>query len=363
MLTFSKYLTRSKSHANIQNPALSSTYAFPPAPQRNMIPGYTGSQSSLSKVRSWIDNCLANHGCCGTGDEVELPARVIDVSASPVKLINSGNMTGRYTCLSHRWGPSTIATARATIDDLKREIPWDSLPSTFQHAILFTRQLGLDYIWIDSLCIIQDDNSDKDSEISQMDMIYTHAYLTVAATRCQNGNEGLYTTINQAPIRHLPDDWTLNFGHYHHTPVRTKRFTSMQFGSPAISNAFGRHQNSRGTAIVYARPFINHISHPEEYMKESVSFPLLQRGWVFQEWSLSPRVLHFTNQELVWECMEATKCECSNALPSWKQEFRRDLRYNGSLRSWHLMVSIYHELDLTYPLDRLPALSGLEKMF
>lgn len=119
----------------------------------------------------------------------------------------------------------------------------------------------------------------------------------------------------------------------------------------------------RFNPLVYARPLIPHFSHPERSVLKSANFPLLQRGWVFQEWMLPHRVLHFTTQELVWECRETTACKCSDTFPSWKEEFTSMLKEGRDLETWQSTVSMYHNLDLTYSSDRLRALSGMAKMF
>lgn len=70
---------------------------------------------------------------------------------------------------------------------MRAYIPWDKLPSTFQDAITVTRRLGIAYIWIDSLCIVQDDAQDWEREAAKMALIFESAYLTIAATAAPNG--------------------------------------------------------------------------------------------------------------------------------------------------------------------------------
>jgi hypothetical protein len=110
-----------------------------------------------------------------------------------VKLIEPEGVTGKYFCLSHCWGPEQIiTTTRTNLQAHKREIPLNSLPKTFRDAVLLTKRFGIAYIWIDSLCIVQDDNNDWKIESAKMERIYREAQLTIAATRSSSGAGGLY---------------------------------------------------------------------------------------------------------------------------------------------------------------------------
>lgn len=62
------------------------------------------------------------------------------------------------------------------------------LPPLFQDAIIITRQLGLRYLWIDSLCIIQDSLRDWETEAAKMASIYQNSYVTISATDASNGS-------------------------------------------------------------------------------------------------------------------------------------------------------------------------------
>lgn len=71
-------------------------------------------------------------------------------------------------------------------------IDWDDLPRTFQDAVITTRAIGIQYLWIDSLCIIQDDLGDWRQESSKMAEVYTNAWLTIAASYARDSTEGLF---------------------------------------------------------------------------------------------------------------------------------------------------------------------------
>jgi hypothetical protein len=120
----------------------------------------------------FVKNCVEKHGgLCRESSDTKLPLRVIDVGDlssrnkpnDSVKLCETHEETGKYVCLSHCWGNAQLVkTLTNNIEGMKRGIALASLPKTFQDAVLMTRRLGIRYLWIDSLCIIQDDGDDWD---------------------------------------------------------------------------------------------------------------------------------------------------------------------------------------------------------
>ncbi|CAG5174570.1 uncharacterized protein ALTATR162_LOCUS7815 [Alternaria atra] len=162
-------------------------------------------------------------------------------------------------------------------------IPWDELPKTFQEAILVTRELGLNYLWIDSLCIIQDSKADWQLESAEMAGIYQSAFLTLAATSSPDSNGGLW--------------------------VRS------QSNTLTYAKVILRHDGKDYPVYVKERP-VHWPAATETYVNQT--FPLLTQGWVYQERLLSPRFLHFGKDELVWECLEESVCECGGySLDHW----------------------------------------------
>lgn len=125
-------------------------------PSFRAAPVDTRSTRSLQTAQHWIKCCDEEHGCMKETHSV-LPRRVLDVRHGGVRLYESGteNHEARYACLSYCWGVDTrsmLRTTRSTLEARKAGIVWDHLPSTMQDAVLFTRRLGLDYLWIDALC-------------------------------------------------------------------------------------------------------------------------------------------------------------------------------------------------------------------
>jgi hypothetical protein len=220
---------------------------------RRIPPLDTSSEASFQFALSCIRECTRKHADCGSDLKRPLPTRVLFVGTteSPtLYLYESTGQSSRYVCLSHCWGePSKtspmLQTTTKTVDSFKTQIPWSSLPKTFRDAIYFIRRLGIEYIWIDSLCIIQNDGEDKAREIGQMASVYSNAFLTIAATSASSSLEGLFSTTSSSHIaEELP------------RPVWDPE--SSDYGP------------------LYARRGIPHTWDPNP------DFPLLKRGWVFQ---------------------------------------------------------------------------------
>ncbi|KAF2660545.1 HET-domain-containing protein, partial [Lophiostoma macrostomum CBS 122681] len=197
-----------------------------------------------------------------------------------------------------------LRTTRSRLDEFQVQIPWAEVPQTFRDAIDLTRRLGIYYIWIDALCIVQDDLDDWRREGSRMADVYRNSYLTISAALSSHSAGGCYTKSPQYLFRSIP-----------------------------ITHWDGDDEN------------------PE--------YPLLDRGWVLQERILSRRVVHFTPAELWWECQTLSDCECSRmdlAVDPTKPP-------EHLLSQWYEIVEAYAKKDLTVQSDIFPALQGIAKEF
>jgi hypothetical protein len=134
-----------------------------------------------------------------TDQDDETPARILDVRSPDcawgIRLVAGDTprlAAARYIALSHCWGMSgpPIRTTRESLQDYEREVELSALPKSFQDAVTVTRSLGVRYLWIDSLCIVQNDEKDWEAEASKMSSVYSHAYITLAATEAKNSTEG-----------------------------------------------------------------------------------------------------------------------------------------------------------------------------
>jgi hypothetical protein len=162
------------------------------------ISGDTGSNNAIDWAKARLGECTASHSCFSLGSEATLPARVLDLGLSKdpfqnVRLYETNHECAPYACLSHCWGGSQLLQAtKATLTALKKGIKWASLPKTFRDASRFVKQLGIRYLWIDSLCIIQDDDNDWAEQSGLMCSIFQSSTITVAATASSNCQEGCY---------------------------------------------------------------------------------------------------------------------------------------------------------------------------
>ncbi|EXJ68704.1 uncharacterized protein A1O5_08498 [Cladophialophora psammophila CBS 110553] len=270
-----------------------------------------------------IRECIHNHSTCGKCDDPALPGRVLYINEGRVRLYETTGERSRYAALSHCWGDQVkLQTTSENYKEFISEIPWDQIPKTFQDAITFARGLDLGYIWIDSVCIIQDSENDWQTQSAKMKEVYEGAYVTLAATHGAASNAGCFATAEWQP----------------------HKIAQVLVGSQLID--------------LFARRKWRHLDMTPMNLKAPPDL-LLGRGWVFQERFLSQRVVHFTRNELIWECNTITACECGvlgdGRANSPKKSFRLD--------SWTTVVNKYTELRLTKAKDRLPALSGIAKTF
>lgn len=286
-----------------------------------------------------INGCDQCHTYCRRDNDVSLPTRLLKIDG-PDKValyITKENESARYLCLSHSWGgQQPLTTTTENLNTLKSGISWDTLPRTFQDAVIFTYRLGISFLWIDSLCIIQDDDEDWRNEGGRMADIYENAYLTISATHSDGPSKGLFErTSGDLQIR------TVNI-----------------WNDPSSALAYQMHVRPR---------------YPHAYA-DSTCFsllPLFQRAWVLQEWLLSPRVVHFCPDEVVWVCQTSTACECDHDTGSrtfvnllYKNLGGRITTRSSTLGDrWHRVVSEFSRRQLTYENDVFPALQGIAKWF
>jgi len=155
----------------------------------------------IARLRSWTISCNETHTLCRKSFEREspLPTRVLDLrperegDSNDLRLVVTGNHSARYMTLSHCWGEfQPLLTTSANIKQREKNIAFNDLPRTFQEAVVVTRELGIRYLWIDCLCIIQGDKEDWDLESGRMADVYSNSYMNIAATKAKDCHGGLF---------------------------------------------------------------------------------------------------------------------------------------------------------------------------
>ena len=234
----------------------------------------TSAEAVLAQAERWLINCLDRHDC---GKQNELrdaqgqwqPTRLVDVGSSEkpiLRLVLSENTPSSsiYMTLSHCWGATPIFTLRnCNLDLLYSSIPWDSLTQTFREAISVTRRLGIRYLWIDSLCIVQDSHADWLREGTLMGKIYKHSYCTIAATGVPNGQHGFFAARDPNVIR----------------PLRV-RFAEEVQREKTVSRKLNRLQRAQ---FKWTFAEWHDIVDVDLWTKNIDQAPLNQRAWVAQE--------------------------------------------------------------------------------
>ncbi|KAJ3541559.1 hypothetical protein NM208_g4552 [Fusarium decemcellulare] len=339
-------------------------------PVQDTVPDVDHSQHAVSMARMWLTECRG-HGRCPNTATAILPSRVLDLRNGKVRLLLTHGKEGRYMTLSHCWGGhGNITTTAQNLEAHQQEIPWACLSRTFRDAIMVTRELDCHYLWIDSLCIIQDNQQDWEKESAQMASIYENSFLTIAASRSADGEGGCCLDSGEKQYIWTTDQSEVQATGHLTADAKTERITNPDLWKPfrTIGYVAKLELNHEVLNINARRPAEDTID---------LGLPLFTRAWFLQERVLSPRVLHFGPTELYWECFNGLQCECLEERMQDKEDRRSFLQRNSHLGAklcysrisgrhnqeslWHQLVEEYSRLKLTYEMDRLPALSGIAR--
>jgi hypothetical protein len=143
------------------------------------------SERNIETIKGWISDCTANHANACQVNTRWTPTRLL--ALDPPRLVEMAEVDDhdhRYAALSYARGNAppdpAVRTSAENLDERKEGIDLAELPRTFRDAVAACRALGIGYLWIDALCIL-DDAEDRDREVSMMHKIFGHAELTIAA--------------------------------------------------------------------------------------------------------------------------------------------------------------------------------------
>jgi Heterokaryon incompatibility protein (HET) len=335
----------------------------------------TSSAASMDQVRIWIEECKDSHECYKVQRaNTFFPTRLVELvkGFDKFRLCDSDQLPSetRYATLSHCWGNVPFCRLlQENISAFMDNIPFSILPQTFQDAVTVLEKLCIKYLWIDSLCIIQDSTADWNAEAATMSKVYANSYLNLSATASRNSQEGLFRTREPSNVK---------------------------------SCRFIPHEHGRAKDLIDS-----YKTHPGwdcvnlgDWVTAIVDAPLISRAWVYQERELAPRILHFSSSELFWECNHMRASEMfpdglpkQYVIPKQKNLFYSHSRQKkvtvsnqqetiveatslgrfldafinkseaSPLDLWTLVVEDYSSAQLTYATDKLVAISALAQIF
>ena len=294
-------------------------------------------------IKTWLRECRESHQTCERQVSTHnqwYPTRLLDLEAAKdgrIRLIVTRNhkIQEPYATLSHCWGDSNILKlTQANYKRMQTSILLADLPRSFTDAIGLATYRSTRYIWIDSLMIIQDSKEDWVQESAQMGKVYKNAQYNIGAGASENSEGGLF----------LPRD-------------------------PELVNPFPITLNQTDYMLVWNSLWYSGIDDSH----------LLQRGWVFQERWLTPRMIHFSNEQVLWECSDGLACETHPSILETHESIYTSFkdrdsqlevigakvtdseRHTYALRLWNKLVYEYSSTKLSFETDKLVAISGIAK--
>lgn len=325
-----------------------------------MSDSHTGSEANFRLAKQWLQECASSHSSCPRPAETELPTRVLDVGpadgSKPPVLCATYGKHDTYVALSHCWGRvAPLTTTTKTLEDRLACISMPSLPKTFQEAVVIARSMGVRYLWIDSLCIIQNSPVDWATESARMGEYFSKCLFAIAATDAADSSQGCFRSRD--PWAYQPSLMSIPLPHVAvESPNPTKFMPDYDF--PPEKRLL-------------------HITPRKVRSRTPVLFPLSQRAWTLQETFLSPRTLDYQKMQLAWSCKTGKadennfNIEHSSSSTGVDGDWTRLLINNDSAdklspqvyASWYSMVGRYSNRSLTSEEDILPAISGLASRF
>ncbi|KAK3995333.1 putative heterokaryon incompatibility protein [Cladorrhinum sp. PSN332] len=319
----------------------------------------SSSNHSFETAKAWLQQCDTEHNCRlfslpspSTFSPLQsLPGRLVDLRdfspPSPTaRLIETSSLPasvtsqpGFYTTLSYCWGTTPFhTTTMSNLSNSSIAIPFYSLPLTFRDAFQITTRLGTHFIWIDALCIIQDSLEDWQTESAKMPYIYSQARFTISADSSPDAFGGCFNVPSSVPLQHsLPNNPLVITPPDGSTPLFLYHQPSSLFEVPS--------------------PLSIHYS------------PLSSRGWTFQERVLSPMVLHYTSEQLFFECRREFQAEDgTHHWPSYTRTLPDSVtklkRHPTLALDWYReVVEGYSTRKWTLGKDKLPALAGIARVY
>ncbi|KAI0629943.1 heterokaryon incompatibility protein-domain-containing protein [Trametes polyzona] len=343
-----------------------------------------GSPHALASAKTCLEECVRKHEQCrgvsASVDLAPLPTRLLDCSdPERPRLVVTSGLRGVYVTLSYVWGEaqphrtviSNLSTYIHGIDPLQ-------LPQTIRDAIHVTHALGLQYLWTDSLCIIQDSQEDKNRELARMRHIYRYAYVTIIAGSASKVSEGFLQVRRPVTFSCHCRQQTSNTA-LDTTPLAGSNLT-FPFLCPTAEGAPTREVGTVSLIPLDAHEMCTVSGLDTGWLED----PITTRAWCMQEWLLSPRSLNFASHTLQYKCQTTTLnvgdayCDMSfdavSRLPPSVLFEQLEAESNQAVehgtaewerlhRSWWLVVEDYTPRSISFPSDKLVACAGVAEDF
>ncbi|KAK0766312.1 hypothetical protein N5P37_000033 [Trichoderma harzianum] len=263
-----------------------------PRAQAMKILSDSSSKAALNRASQWLSHCLEHDEACEVPNTEFMPKLLIDVGSEDDAInpfLYKPTEVTPYACLSYCGGPDTEDVLRTTAENLEahyESIPWSKVPLGIRDAVIVCRGLKIRSLWVDSLCIIHDDSVDCCGDAAELNRIYLHSRLSIAALE---------------PAK-----------------CKSRLLGPQKFAHPAWQSCFtaGIPLNPKEPPLeVFVRP---RLEENAEYKEDLSRSSLDKRGWSLQESLIPTRRLCFNGNEMIWQCLCRTICECGHIL--WKPQ-------------------------------------------
>lgn len=336
---------------------------------------YSGGSQNINAMKRWISTCRSSHSRCSTWTPGKkgrhLPTRILDVANGTLRLHEPlDSEEDEYLALTYCWGDGNpYKTIKSNLDQHRAGFPLSALPPALQDAVHLTRALGFRYIWIDALCIVQDDRKDWLREASMMKAVYTQAFLTISLdTLADTTTRFLGVKRSDRHDLRVTLPWVRD-------TVHTRSEDGGQDNHPgALDGSMQNLSVADEPTNIYVLPRFR------SFGEEISASPLAKRGWTFQERALSARIIHLGRDSSYWECKECCHGEdyatVQGAFDQDKFSNIRDMLldtgkdYHGNDMTaaklqdkWAWVAEEYSRRALTRPGDLFPALEGIATLF
>ncbi|KAI9150807.1 hypothetical protein HJFPF1_10584 [Paramyrothecium foliicola] len=314
------------------------------------------SDKVIQRIVQWITMCISAHkNTCSADDHFDcyeqgsVPTRLLWIGEGDLRLVlprdreHPPGIRFPYAAFSYCWGDHVpLKTEKATLTDRMRGIPMDALPAAFKDVVTIARALGIGYIWIDALCIVQDDAEDWRKEAAKMADVYRKAVFTIVAASSTSASESF--------LESRPE--TVAKGNSIKFPFSSQRYPNIS-GYYFVSSCKDKENHGGWKAL-----------------DELDRTRWATRAWTFQEQYLSRRLIIFGPSMTQFHCREWSLREDSIALfrrelsdaPMFSRDDHADCsehEHENSYAVWYQLIEQFSTRQATFRSDRLPSIQGV----